>query len=263
MTDERVMLFGELVAIVAKLRGEGGCPWDRQQTPESVRPYLVEETYEVLEAMEEGDRRRYAEELGDLMLQVLFHAQMATERGDFTLADVLRGVTAKLIRRHPHVFGAGSAKTAEEVLARWEAIKRDERSGDGSASVLQGVPRHLPALLRAQRIQEKAGIVGFDWNDPTEVQAKVEEEVGELWEAIRSGDTARTEEELGDLLFSLVNLARFLRVNADDALQGGIGRFVERFGFIEAEMRRRGQDLRTTSLAEMDALWNRAKGGGT
>jgi tetrapyrrole methylase family protein/MazG family protein len=252
--------FAELIEIMARLRGEGGCPWDREQTHESIKPYFVEETYEVLEAIDEGDPGKLREELGDVLLQVVFHARMAEEAGAFAIADVIRSITEKLIRRHPHVFGTVQADTAQEVLFNWEEIKRAERTrATGSASALDGVPRELPALLRAHRLQEKASRVGFDWSEAREVLKKVEEELAELKEAMEGQAALRVEAELGDLLFSLVNLSRFVSVNPEEALRKTIGRFIARFRFIEEELTRRGRSLKDSTLPEMDALWDQAK----
>jgi MazG family protein len=253
-------LFTELVEIMARLRGENGCPWDREQTSESIKPYLVEETYEVLEAIDEQDPAKLREELGDLMLQIVFHAQMAEEAGLFRIADVLAGINDKLRRRHPHVFGDVKAETSQEVLFNWEQIKKAERQKvDGQASLLDGVPRELPALLRAHRLQEKASRVGFDWKEAHEVLLKVEEEFVELRTAMEGQVAEQVEAELGDLLFSLVNLSRFLAVNPEEALRKTIARFIARFRYIEEELSRRGRSLRQASLQEMDALWAEAK----
>jgi len=252
--------FVELVEIMARLRGEGGCPWDREQTHESIKPYLIEETYEVLEAIDEQDPAKLCEELGDLALQVVFHARMAEEAGRFTVADVLQAITEKLIRRHPHVFGAAQADTTQEVLFNWEEIKRAERTkATGTASALDGVPRELPALLRAHRVQEKASRVGFDWKEAAEVLRKVEEELQELRDAMEQRTAERMEAEFGDLLFSLVNLSRFLAVNPEEALRKTIARFIGRFRFIEEALAQRGRSLKDSTLPEMDALWREAK----
>jgi tetrapyrrole methylase family protein/MazG family protein len=253
-------LFGELVQIMARLRGEGGCPWDREQTHESIKPYLTEETYEVLEAIDDGDPEKLREELGDLLLQVVFHARMAEETGAFDLRHVIAGIAEKLRRRHPHVFGTGKADTAQEVLFNWEQIKqRERREAHGSASALDGVPRELPALLRAHRLQEKASRVGFDWKEVREVYGKVEEELAELRAAMESREPLRAEAELGDLLFALVNLSRFIAVNPEEALRKTIARFIARFRYIEQSLADQGTSLRDASLAQMDALWSEAK----
>jgi len=257
MANER---FGELVQVMARLRGENGCPWDRQQTHESIKPYFVEETYEVLEAIDEGDAAKLCEELGDVMLQVVFHARMAEEAELFGIADVLRTITEKLVRRHPHVFGDVQADTAQEVLFNWEQIKKTERTrATGKASALDGVPRELPALLRAHRLQEKASRVGFDWTEARQVLAKVEEEFTEFRAAMESENAERMEAELGDLLFSLVNLSRFIAVNPEEALRKTIARFIARFQYIEEELAHRGKTAGQVTLEEMDALWAQAK----
>jgi len=259
--SERVAArFTELVEIMARLRGESGCPWDRQQTHESIKPYLVEESYEVLEAIDERDPAKLCEELGDLTLQVVFHARMAEEAAAFDIGDVLAAICEKLKRRHPHVFGDVVAETAQEVLFNWEQIKQTERQeSQGKASLLDGVPRELPALLRAHRLQEKASRVGFDWSEAREVLQKVEEEFGELRAAMEGQAPERVEAELGDLLFALVNLGRFLAVNPEEALRKTIARFIRRFRHIEEALAESGRSLGKATLQEMDALWAEAK----
>ncbi|HSB70213.1 MAG TPA: nucleoside triphosphate pyrophosphohydrolase [Candidatus Methylomirabilis sp.] len=260
MAESPGELFTDLVEIMARLRGENGCPWDREQTSVSIKPYLVEETYEVLEAIDEQAPAKLREELGDLMLQIVFHARMAEEAGTFTIAEVLKAINDKLVRRHPHVFGDLKAETAQEVLFNWEQIKQAERQkAQGQASLLDGVPRELPALLRAHRLQEKASRVGFDWAEAREVLQKVDEELAELRSAMNGQAIDRVEAELGDLLFSLVNLSRFLAVNPEEALRKTIARFIDRFRYIEEELFRRGRSLRQATLQEMDALWAEAK----
>jgi tetrapyrrole methylase family protein / MazG family protein len=260
VTESANELFDKLVRIMARLRGENGCPWDRQQTHESIKPYFVEETYEVLEAIDEGDAGKLCEELGDVMLQVVFHARMAEEAGLFGVAEVLTAITDKLVRRHPHVFADVRADTAQEVLFNWEQIKQSERKrAAGNASILDGVPRELPALLRAHRLQEKASRVGFDWKEAREVVKKVEEEFAEFRAAMESEQPERVEAELGDLLFSLVNLSRFVAVNPEEALRKTIARFIARFQYIEEELAHRGTTPGQATLEEMDALWAEAK----
>ncbi len=260
MSDKVTEQFGRLVEIMARLRGENGCPWDRKQTHASIKPYLVEETYEVLEAIDEGSAGKLCEELGDLALQIVFHAQMAAEANCFTITDVLRAINEKLVRRHPHVFGDVKADTAQEVLFNWEQIKRQEREEKlGRASALDGVPRELPALLRAHRLQEKASRVGFDWNEAREVLRKVDEELAELRAAMDGQAPERVEAELGDLLFSLVNLSRFIAVNPEEALRKTIARFIARFQYVEETLAQQGKNPEQSSLQEMDALWEEAK----
>lgn len=258
MSRESGPAFQRLVEIMATLRAPGGCPWDREQTRESLKPFLIEEAYEVLEALDQGDRQRLLEELGDLLLQVVFHAQVASEQGEFTITDVLQAISEKLVRRHPHVFGETKAESAEEVLHTWERLKQEERGGVEKASALDGVPTTLPALLRAQRLQDKAARVGFDWGETAAVIQKVEEELTELKAAMGRGVEA-TEEELGDLLFSVVNLARFLHLNAEEALRKCIEKFISRFRHIEAVAAQRGKSLEESSLEELDLLWQEAK----
>ncbi|OGW67537.1 MAG: nucleoside triphosphate pyrophosphohydrolase [Nitrospirae bacterium RIFCSPLOWO2_02_FULL_62_14] len=262
---------------MAKLRAPDGCPWDRKQTHDSLKPYLLEETYEVLETIDKQDDGKLREELGDLLLQILFHAQIAAERQAFSIEDVMQLLADKLVRRHPHVFGpkGGGALTPDQVYTNWEQIKKSERQQTGrSESVLDGVPKTLPALLRAFQIQARASRVGFDWPQNGEgvhqVMGKVKEEIEELTEAYvarndQAGDAERSaaqrhlEDEMGDVLFSLVNLARFLKFNPEDALRRATDRFADRFHFIEAEAARTGRTLDSMTLDEMDALWKKAK----
>jgi tetrapyrrole methylase family protein/MazG family protein len=256
--------FDELVQLMAKLREPDGCPWDRKQTHESLKPYLVEEAYEVLEAIDANDPGELREELGDLLLQILFHAQIGREEGRLTLDEIMQHLAAKLVRRHPHVFeqakGQTSPKNADEVYARWEEIKRDEREQTGEpASALEGVPKTLPALLRAYQIQARASRVGFDWPQAEQVLEKVKEEAQELHEARSARDQSETEAEFGDLVFALVNLSRFIKVNPEDALRKATNRFIDRFHYIEEEARRQGRSLKDMTLAEMDTLWEKAK----
>jgi nucleoside triphosphate diphosphatase len=269
--------FNELVQLMAKLRAPDGCPWDRKQTHESLKPYLLEETYEVLETIDKQDVPKLREELGDLLLQILFHAQIAAERKAFSVEEVMQLLADKLVRRHPHVFGGkgDSALTPDQVYSNWEQIKKSERQQAGQPeSVLDGVPKTLPALLRAFQIQARASRVGFDWpqngDGVHQVMDKVKEEIEELTDAYgtrekRAGKTDQAamqrhlEDEMGDVLFSLVNLARFLKVNPEDALRRATDRFADRFHFIEAEAARTGRALESMTLAEMDALWEKAK----
>jgi tetrapyrrole methylase family protein/MazG family protein len=248
--------FVELLTMMARLRGEGGCPWDREQTRETLRPFLVEETYEVLDALDAGDPAHIREELGDLLFQVVFHAEIARERGEFSMADLLGALITKMTRRHPHVFEDRPVSSAAEALAQWEAIKGAEKHG---ASALAGVPRALPALHRAQRVQHKAARVGFDWSDAAGALEKVREELGEVAEALRQGDGTALRDELGDLLFSVVNVARLSSVDPEGALQAAVDRFSRRFASMEEAARDEGRDLTGLSLAELEELWTRAK----
>jgi tetrapyrrole methylase family protein / MazG family protein len=255
----------QLVAVVERLRSEQGCPWDRQQTSTSLIPYMLEEAYEVIESIEADDPQALKEELGDLLLHIVFQSRIAEEHQQFTLAASIQTVVEKLIRRHPHVFGDARVQDTAEVRQRWEAAKQREK---GRQSLLDGVPRTLPALTRARRVQEKAASVGFDWPDIAAVWAKVNEELEELQTAHAAADPAAIAEEFGDVLFSLVNLGRFLHLSAEDALRQAMAKFERRFQGIEQELARRGRRIDEASLAEMDAIWDsfrhqeRQKNGG-
>src|SRR5262245_35923543 len=249
--------FVELLSVMARLRGEGGCPWDREQTRESLRPFLIEEAYEVLEALDSDDAARVREELGDLLFQVVFHAEIARERDEFDMAALLAALIEKMVRRHPHVFGDRTIGTASEALRQWEAIKQAE--GATRRSALHGIPRSLPGLLRAQRIQHRASRVGFDWPDPVAALDKVREEVAELASALPGGDDAAIQAETGDLLFAAVNVARLAQVDPEAALQGAVERFSTRFQHMESAAEEGGRELRSLTLDEMERLWMEAK----
>ena len=254
--------FEELKGIMARLRSSNGCPWDREQDHATLKPYLLEEAYEVLDAIDAGDDGELCGELGDVLLQVVFHAQIASETGRFTVDDVCRAIVDKLVRRHPHVFADVAVADSGDVLRNWEQIKREERGGDeGPApSALDGVPRPLPALLRAQRVQEKAARVGFDWDQVDGALAKVTEEINELRRECDDGGTPqRITEEFGDLLFALVNVARFMQVAPEDALRGAVDKFDRRFRRVERDFAARGTSLCEATLEEMDTVWNEIK----
>lgn len=267
--------FSKLIDLMATLRAPNGCPWDRKQTHESLKPYLLEEAYEVLETIDHRDNAKLKEELGDVLLQVIFHSQIASESGTFTIDDVVDHLAAKLVRRHPHVFGDPDAATkptnGEQVLSQWEEIKRAERQAAGGAqSALDGVPKALPALLRAYQVQARASRVGFDWShDATglaDVFKKIAEEIGELQAALAAAAAAPSASnqnevagELGDLLFSLVNLARFLKVNPEDALRLSTNRFVDRFVLVESQAAKQQRPLSGMTASELDGLWENAK----
>ncbi len=260
MADSPGALFESLLSIMARLRGDGGCPWDREQTRESLKPYLIEETYEALDAIDRGAPDPILEELGDVLFQVVFHCQVASEAGEFTMADLLRRLNEKMIRRHPHVFADGSVADASDALAQWERIKQGERGPDGAPrSALDGVPGALPALLRAQRLQVKAGRVGFDWTHWADAWAKVREEIAELDQSVASGDGGQIREELGDLLFSMVNVARLLGMDAEDSLRQAAEKFTRRFKEVEADMRAEGRAVRDASPQDLDERWERVK----
>jgi tetrapyrrole methylase family protein/MazG family protein len=253
--------FDRLVAIMARLRSPDGCPWDREQTFDSIKPYLLEETYEVMEAIDARDWPELAEELGDLMLQPVFLAQMASEEGRFRIEQSLDAINQKLIRRHPHIFGDAKADTADDVKKRWDEIKQEEKIAKKQSPklLLESIPATLPALVEAQQISSKAAGVGFDWQNPEQVLEKLDEELKELAEARVSATPEEIEGEIGDLLFVLVNLARFLKVDPEQALRKTNRKFRHRFGYVEKELAGRGKVLSDSSVAEMEELWQEAK----
>jgi tetrapyrrole methylase family protein / MazG family protein len=247
--------FRRLVDIIAALRGPGGCPWDKEQTHESMTPYLLEEAYEVCESIRLADAGGLREELGDLLLQIVFHARLAEERGAFSISDVVSGINEKLVRRHPNVFGNVAIDSSAEQTRNWEKIKRTE----GKKSALDGVPMAAPALLRAFRIQQKAAAVGFDWERRGQVWEKVREEIAELDEVIGTGDQERIQEEFGDLLFALVNLSRFIGVHPEETLNQAVEKFIRRFRRVETVLKERGTPMENCTLAQMDGVWNEIK----
>jgi tetrapyrrole methylase family protein / MazG family protein len=251
--------FQRLVNIMAILRGDKGCPWDKQQDHRTLMPYVIEEAYEVIEAIEEGKPDRIAEELGDLMLQIVFQAQVAYDNGEFSISDVLDYINDKLIRRHPHIFGEVEASTPGEVIRNWEEIKLKEKGATMRKSLLDGIPTALPALLYARRLQERAAGVGFDWETVDGVLEKAEEEVEELREAIKSGDRDKITDELGDLLFVLVNVGRWLEVNPEEALRKTSKKFIRRFSHIEQKAKMLGKNLSEMDLYEMEDIWQSSK----
>ena len=254
--------FDHLVKIMDRLRGPGGCPWDREQTYATLRNYLLEECYEVVEALDAGDRDGLREELGDLLFQIVFLSRLAKEEGAFTAEDVAAGIAEKMVRRHPHVFGQERAETSAEVLRNWEEIKRKEKGeAEAPRSVLAGIPRGLPALLKAQRLGTKAARVGFDWQRDTDVLDKIEEEVAELRRAAEAGKPEQVREEFGDLMFSLVMLARRLEVDAEEALEGANRKFQARFHEIERRLAAAGIPVQDAGLETLDRLWDEVKGG--
>jgi len=251
--------FGDLVEIMKVLRSEKGCPWDKEQDHQTLKKYLIEETYEVLEVIDLNDKKRMCEELGDLLLQIVFHAQIANEAGDFDIQDVITGICRKMILRHPHVFGQASASTSDEVLQNWEEIKKKEKGIESQTQVLRDVPANLPALMRSYKVQQKAAQVGFDWDNIEDVIKKVEEEINELKEVYTSKNVSRITDEVGDVFFAMVNLSRFLKIQPELALTGTINKFIKRFEFMEKESKKEGKKLEEMTLSEMDELWNKAK----
>lgn len=250
-----------LLAVMARLRGPDGCPWDKEQDHQSLQPYMLEEAYEVVDAIASGDTDRLVEELGDVLLQVVFHSQLGREAGRFTMEDVIRRVTDKMIRRHPHVFGDVKVADTAAVLKNWEAIKEQEAAETGAPppSLLAGIPRHLPALMEAEKIQRRAARVGFEWPDVTGALEKVQEEWREVSEAREAGDPVRLRQEWGDLLFALVNVARYLGIDSELALKEANRKFRTRFTQMEAKAHAQGRKLQDMTLEEMDALWDEAK----
>lgn len=265
-------MFEELVALQARLRAPNGCPWDREQSHRSLKPFLVEEAYEVLDAMEGGDAKKFAGELGDLLLQIVFHAELANEEGRFDIADVIRAVHTKMVRRHPHVFGTLKERTSAQVLKKWEQIKAEERAAAGNGdrretpdSVLAGVPRTLPALLEAYQLTRRAANVGFDWENIEGVIEKLGEETEELRQALAQRGARKEnagneiEEEIRDLLFAAVNLARFAGVDPEIALKRANGKFLERFQWMERKAKEQGRRFAEVPRGEMEELWNQSK----
>ncbi|NJD01060.1 MAG: nucleoside triphosphate pyrophosphohydrolase [Ruminiclostridium sp.] len=249
----------DLLDIMTLLRSADGCPWDREQTHDSLKRYMIEETYEVLEQIDKKDSGKLCDELGDLLLQVVFHAQLSKENGEFDMDDVITGICRKLISRHTHVFGEAKADTSEKVLENWEEIKKKEKGIESHTGVLKDVPSNLPALMRSFKVQQKAARVGFDWDKIDDVIAKVDEEIQELKDVYKSNNMERITDEMGDALFALVNLSRFLKIQPELALTGTTNKFIKRFAYIESESLKNGKKLEEMNLAEMDELWNEAK----
>lgn len=250
--------FDDLVQLMTRLRGPGGCPWDRKQTLPDLKPYVIEEAYEVVDAIDRNDRAALLEEIGDFLMEAVFITEITREEGTFDVYDSITAIHDKLVRRHPHVFGDVEAHDAEQVLVNWEKLKQDERKAENK-SLLAGVPQSMPALLKASRLTEKAARVGFDWRRAEDVFDKIDEEIAELREAVASGDTAHVHEEIGDLLFTIANIARKVNVNPEEALQSTNRKFMSRFQSMEGRVRERGKNLDQLELEEMDRLWDEAK----
>lgn len=249
-----------LIDIMKLLRSAEGCPWDREQTHESLKRYFIEETYEYLETVDLNDKARMCEELGDVLLQVVFHAQIADENGDFNMKDIINGICDKMIHRHPHVFADADVKNSGEVLKNWEEIKKKEKGISNQSSVLQDVPKNLPALMRSYKVQQKAAQVGFDWDRPQDVFAKIREEIDELEDEYNKANKAGMEDEFGDVLFSVVNLSRFLKVHPELSLTQSTNKFIGRFEKMEKKALKLNKNLKEMTLAEMDKLWEEVKG---
>lgn len=251
--------INDLIEIMRLLRSENGCPWDKVQTHETIKKSLIEETYEVIEAINKKDNGLLCEELGDVLMQVVFHAQIENEKGVFDFSDVTDGVCKKLVERHPHVFGDITVKDSDEVLKNWDAIKSKSKNRKTQTDKMLSVPRELPALMRSAKIQEKAAKVGFDWDNADGAFQKVLEETEELKQAVKNNDKENINEELGDLLFSVVNVSRFLDVDAEEALTSSTDKFLKRFSVVESLAKQRGIDMEKSSLEELDRLWDEAK----
>jgi tetrapyrrole methylase family protein/MazG family protein len=247
----------KLIDIMSSLRSDKGCPWDREQTRDSLKPFLLEETYEVLEALDEGNPEKIREELGDLLFQIVFHCQIAKERNEFGISDVIDEISRKMLNRHPHVFGKTKFKSKEHFRKYWEEEKK--REGKKRKSILEGVPKALPSLLRAHKLQKKAARVGFDWKKTEDVFEKLEEEVEEFKRALKKKKQSEIEDELGDIFFMLVNISMFVGVNPEDALRKTISKFISRFRYIEMKATDKKRNLSDMTLEEMDALWDEAK----
>jgi tetrapyrrole methylase family protein / MazG family protein len=251
------MDFQELLNIMEKLRGDGGCPWDKEQTRESLKPFILEEAYELIEAIESGDPEKMKEELGDLLFQIVFQCQVAKERKEFEISDVIEKITKKMITRHPHVFGEAEYRTSAEVIVQWEEQKKLE--GKRRESILEGVPEALPSLLRAHRLQNRAASAGFDWDKVDDALRKLDEELKEFKKALETKEKNEIGDELGDILFMLVNVSRFVGINPEDALRKTIAKFISRFRYIEMKAADNGRKLSDMTLSEMDKLWEEAK----
>jgi tetrapyrrole methylase family protein/MazG family protein len=257
--NQKKYSYKDLINIMARLRSPGGCPWDREQNHKTLKRYLIEEAYEVLEAIDEENPEKLCDELGDLLLQVVFHSQIARENGQFTMEDVIHGICVKMVNRHRHVFGGEEAETPDDVMDIWEKIKKDEKGFKTQTQVLKSVPANLPALMRSYKVQQKAAQVGFDWDDINDVFLKVKEETEELEKAWKEGNKDNIREELGDLLFAVVNISRFMNVQPELALSATVNKFIKRFEYVERKADESGNDLNDMSLKDMDALWDEAK----
>ncbi|HQU30494.1 MAG: nucleoside triphosphate pyrophosphohydrolase [Planctomycetia bacterium] len=257
--NKSISSFQDLIELMRKLRSKDGCPWDKEQNHVSLKSHLIEETYEVIDAIDSGNPDKLKEELADLFFHIIFHCQIAREMGEFDIDSVMALCIDKMTRRHPHVFGDATATTPEEVIHQWEQIKKTEKGFEERKFIVDGLPRHLPALQKAQKLQKKVAKVGFDWTNIHDVIAKVDEELREVKEAIREKKPEHIEEEVGDLLFSIVNLARFLKLDTENVLHKTIYKFVDRFKKVETELTSMGKDIEKCTLEEMDAVWNKVK----
>ena len=252
--------FARLTAIVETLMGDNGCPWDKAQTRESLKPYLVEETYETLEALDDGDPEKIKDELGDLLYQIMFHAKISELKNEFDIGAVVENICDKMERRHPHIFSDGKLHTPDEVADQWEVIKQKEKAHLDNPSILDSIPKHLPSLSRSQKLQKKAAKHGFDWDKISDVFDKLDEEIAEFKEAVLAGKDREMTEEMGDILFVLVNIARHKKIDAEEALRKTNSKFINRFHYIEEQAKQNGRAVKETSLAELEKYWQEAKG---
>jgi len=259
MSKNENYTFYDLCDIITTLRGPGGCPWDAEQSHESLKGNLIEETYEVIEAINEKSDKMLCEELGDVLLQIVFHSSIAKCEGRFGIDDVITAISKKMISRHPHVFGDLKVDTSEEVLKNWDEIKKKEKGINTQSEAMKRIPKELPSLLRSMKIQQKAAKVGFDWDNTDDVLMKIEEELAELKEAIKNKDDDNTNEELGDLLFAVVNLSRFIEINPEFSLDNSSEKFIKRFNYVENYVIDHGMNLKSMNLSELDKIWDMAK----
>jgi len=257
--NETLDSFCKLIKTVDTLMGDNGCPWDKVQTRESLKPYLVEETYEVLEALDANDPEKIKDELGDLLYQILFHSKISSLKGEFNFRDVINNLNEKMVRRHPHVFKEGELNTPDQVVEQWEEIKRNEKNQVSQKSILDSIPINLPSLLRAQKIQKKAAKEGFDWERINDVFDKLDEEIAEFKEAVLKKKNEDIQNEIGDIIFVITNIAKFYKIDAEEALRSTNNKFIKRFQYIEQKIEEKGKTLKGSNLQEMERYWQEAK----
>ena len=257
--SETLNSLSKLIKITDTLMGEDGCPWDKVQTRESLKPYLVEETYEVLDALDANDPEKIKDELGDLLYQILFHSKISSLKGEFDFRDVIDNLSEKMVRRHPHVFKEGELNTPDQVVKQWEEIKRNEKNQANQKSILDNIPKNLPSLLRAQKLQTKAAKEGFDWDQINDVFDKLDEEIAEFKEAVLKKKSADIQSEIGDIIFVITNIAKFYKIDAEEALRSTNNKFIKRFQYIEQKIEEKGKTLKDSPLEEMERYWQEAK----
>ena len=257
--NETLNSLSKLIKITETLMGDDGCPWDKVQTRESLKPYLVEETYEVLEALDENDPEKIKDELGDLLYQILFHSKISSLKGEFDFRDVIDNLSEKMVRRHPHVFKGGKLNTPDQVIGQWEEIKKKENNKANQKSVLDSIPINLPSLIKAQKLQKKVAKEGFDWDQINDVFDKLDEEISEFKEAVLKKKSIHIQNEIGDILFVITNIAKFHKIDAEEALRSTNNKFIKRFQYIEQKLEGKGKTLKDSSLEEMERYWQEAK----